>query len=444
VNPLSVPTVKTAPSAAAQALPVSLAPQAQAVEPKASPLQGLLENAPSAQEAAAQKDLSNAREDSRTNFNQAARLEAPSNPAVAAGTSDAAVAAPAQARLQPAPLKTSPAEQAVLDQITRKLGPTLGRGDAPILYSVLETVFNRLSAAQQKLFPADAVSINHIYIIDSPILNAFVYPMKSSGVRRSNNLVFITTGLLKKMIDPDPAQLKAGISRVAGILGHELAHPVDNLDAEGIQNNFGQQIGGQAQEIRADSEGAMIAKSAGYPADCVYESLKRLFGGRSSLGTLDSLSSTHPQDDLRLAMQRMLLTMDRYEKGGHTPSFPEDIPPALLSELSGIDKGATQGRFVPLADLPDALARMRKVLTEKSEDPHRDLEFNRLVLATDALLAQKGPTLSDADFSTFLEILTLLTRTDAPGIFDRAAMAARFTETEHSAEFRAYPAHEAS
>ena len=306
---------------------------------------------------------------------------------------------------------------------------------------MLDTVFSRLSAAQQKLFPADAVSINHIHVIDTPMLNAFVYPLKAAGVRRSSNLVFITTGLLKKMIDSDPKLLKQGVVRVAGVLGHELAHPLDNMDEEGILTNYGKEIGSQAREVRADSEGAMIAKEAGYPSDAVYESLKRLFLGEKSQDTLHALSSSHPENDLRLAMQRMMLTMDRYEKGAHVATFPDTVPDGLLAELGGIDKGGALGRFVPIKDLSDALARLQKAADEDSEAPHRLLEFNRLMLAVDTLLAKKAER-SDAEFELFTEISQLVSRSDSPDILDRAGMVSKFTEETHSTEFLAYPSHE--
>ncbi|MCX5795971.1 MAG: AarF/UbiB family protein [Elusimicrobia bacterium] len=450
------PVPKLAPSALTPAtdLPVAItppaaelkAPQTPAPEKPASPLQGLLENAPQAAETAAKKDVSSAKEGTADNFYSAARLgsETPAESAVSADFPEASAQVSAAAALQPAPLKTSPAEQKVLDKIADELGPVIARAEAPGLYSVLETIFSRLSAAQQKLFPADAVSINHIHVIDTPVLNAFVYPMKAAGVRRSSNLVFVTTGLLRKMLGDDPAQLRAGLVRVVGVLSHELAHPLDNIDAEGILTNYGKEIGGQAREVRADSEGAMIAKEAGYPVDSVYESLKRLFAGEADRGgILSSMSSTHPQNDLRLAMQRMLLTMDRYEKGTRIPSYPEDVPPAVLSELAGIDQGAAAGRFHAPKDLAEALARLQKLSELKRGAAYKEVEFNRLVLSVDALLAKRGADLGDEEFRLFTDINRLLAK---PGggldLADRARMNLIFTEETHSQEFLAYPSHE--
>lgn len=430
--------IPQAPSALAPA------PQAPPAEKPASPLQGLLENAPQAAETAAQKDVSAAREGTSENFYRAARLgsEAPAESGVSAEVPEAPASASPAASLKPAALKASPAEQKVLDKIADELGPVIARSEAPVLYSVLETAFSRLSASQQKLFPADAVSINRVHVIDTPMLNAFVYPLKAPGVRRSSNMVFLTTGLLRKMLGDDPAGLKEGLVRVVGVLSHELAHPIDNIDAEGILTNYGKEIGGQAREVRADSEGAMIAKEAGYPVESVYESLKRLFAGETADGgILSSMASTHPQNDLRLAMQRMLLTMDRYEKGTHVPVYPEDVSPSVLAELSAIDQGAAAGRFHAPKDLAEALDRLQKLSDLKRGEAYKLVEFNRLILSVDALLAKKGE-LSDEEFRVFTEINRLLAKPGMPDILGREGMNRVFTQSSHSEEFLAYPSHE--
>ncbi|MBI5239043.1 MAG: hypothetical protein HY926_01085 [Elusimicrobia bacterium] len=441
-----VPALKTSPAALGSMAPVAMTPQAPltpaapAAEKPASPLQGLLENAPKAAETAAAKDVSTAKEGTAANFYRAARLEAAA-PAEAPAAPEAGPTA--RSGLQPA-LKASPAEQKVLDKVAEDLGPVIARDEAPVLYGVLETVFTRLGAAQQKLFPADAVSINHIHVVDTPVLNAFVYPIKAAGVRRSSNLVFITTGLLRKMLGGDAAGLKNGIIRVVGVLAHELAHPLDNIDAEGIMTNYGREIGSQAREVRADSEGAMIAKEAGYPVEGVYESLKLLFEGERDEDSLaGSLAGTHPQNDLRLAMQRMLLTLDRYEKGVRAPSYPEDIPAALLTELAGLDQGEAAGRFARPKDLAEALGRLNGLSDLDRGEAYKLLEFNRLVLSVDAMLAKRGPDLSDEDFRVFTEINRLLAKPGAPDILGRKGMDKIFTKEAHSEEFLAYPSHEA-
>ena len=358
---------------------------------------------------------------------------------------DAGVAAPELPEsvldAAPAPPRVSPAERKTLDKVEEELGPVVAPQDAPALYAALETMFSRLGAAQQKLFPADAISMNRVYVLDTPVVNAFVYADKTPGVRRSNNLVFITTGMLKKMLGDDQAGLKEGLVRTAGVLSHELAHPLDNIDAEGIKANYGQKVGSQAREIRADSEGTLIAKEAGYPIESVHEALKRLCGDESGAkNSARAWVGTHPENGLRLAMQRMLLTMNRHERGVRAPLYPEAASPAILEELSGIELGAAASRFVPPKDLAEALGRMENLFNLKRNDAYKSLEFNRLALATNALLAQKG-RLDDEDFARFTAINRFLTEPRQLKLVDRAGMKALFTKESHSEEFLAYPPH---
>ncbi|MBI4677714.1 MAG: hypothetical protein HY748_09025 [Elusimicrobia bacterium] len=420
----------------------------------ASPLSGLLELAPLAKAAASKDDPGDAKESSRDNFYRAARLEeaapelpeAAEAPAVEAGTEDAQPRSQPQPGLRPAKpsgLAASPVEAEILEKVGKEIGPILAQTDAPLLYEALGSMFGRLSAAQTRLFPEDVVSINRVFVVDTAVLNAFVNPIKAAGVRRSSNMVFITTGLLKKMLGRDAAKLREGLVRIAGVLSHELAHPLDNVDKEGILTNYGREVGSQAREVRADSEGAMIAKEAGYPVGAVYESLKRLFAGDDAGSALGSLLSTHPENDLRLAMQRLLLTLDRYEKGRHTPSYPEAVPEDLLAELGSVDKGARMGRFTPLRDLADALERLQAIADDKEDDPRRTADFNRVLLAMDALLAKRTTDLNDEEFAVFTAIAKLLAKPGSPDILDRKGMNKVFTRESHSAEFLAHPSHEA-
>ncbi len=340
--------------------------------------------------------------------------------------------------------RPSPAERKVLDKVLSDLGPVVEVSAAPALYSAVETAFERLSAAQRKLFPSDSVSINRVRLIDSKIANAFVHPLRVPGVRRSNNMVFITTGLIKKLLDADPDKLGDGMTRIAGALAHELAHPLDDVDAQGVLTNFGRVLGGQEREIRADSEGAMIAKEAGYPASAVYDCLRRLSEGEFRRdGAVQAVVAEHPHDDLRLAMQRMLLTIDRYDHGVDVPRYPEPIAATILAELDRIDTGARLGRFAPPKNLAEALARMKEVPRLKRGDEDKKLEFNRLLLWVDADLAHRKGPLEDEELRRFIEIAAFVARLDSPEIFNDEERARFFAAGTHSHEFLALPSHAA-
>ena len=378
-------------------------------------------------------------ESGRVQFDQAAAHSASEEVPVA----EPSVGAARPSALAPASDRPSPAEKKILEKIAKELGPVVDAAEAPALYAAIETAFGRLSAAQEKLFPSGTVPVNRVRIIDTPVINAFVYPLRNSGVRRSNNMVFITTGLLKKMLEADPAQLKDGMIRIVGILAHELAHPLDDVDAQGVLNNYGREAGGQAREIRADSEGAMIAKEAGYPASSVYQSLERLFAAAPAKGgSLAAMASTHPENELRLVMQRILLTLDRYNRGARPARFPDEVPASALADLDRIDKGARLGRFARPRGLADALERLKQVPLLKRTDDDKVVEFNRILLSVDALLASRSSALDDEDFRVFTEIARFVARPDSPKLLDRESMNRLFTAETHSKEFLAYPSHE--
>ncbi|OGR48135.1 MAG: hypothetical protein A2X40_05395 [Elusimicrobia bacterium GWC2_65_9] len=447
-----VPVVGTPGVASSLGLPRSgppspAPPTAPAIPARAAQFPHPFAAGPVAMETAVREDIDGAVAGSRENFDRAAHWEG-AGVAQEAGEVVAAAAESAPApQLQPPGRRgtsDSPSERKLLDLVSKKLGPIIDETDAPALYEFLDEAFGRLSAAQQRLFPTEVVAVNHVYVVDTPAINAFVYPVKEAGVRRFSNHVFITTGLLKKMLDSDPAALREGVVRIVGVLSHELAHPLDNADAEGILANYGREAGGQARETRADSEGAMIAKKAGYPVESVYEGLKRLFvDDRGDRGLLASLADTHPHNDLRLAAQRLLLTLDRYENGTSTPKYPGSVGVALLGELARLNKGAALGAFVALKDLGDALDRLKKLRELQRGDAYKTIEFNRILLALDAMLMGKGAPLSDEEFRTFTEIILVVAKSGAPEVLDREAMKRFFTAESHSAEFLAYPSHAA-
>ncbi len=83
----------------------------------------------------------------------------------------------------------------------------------PGLYEMVTKVFRRVAAAQEARIKNDVVPINYIFLLDSPAENAFVYRPPHKGVRVATNLVFITSAMLRRLIDLDPIQLNFSLSR---------------------------------------------------------------------------------------------------------------------------------------------------------------------------------------------------------------------------------------
>src|SRR5256885_12137847 len=75
---------------------------------------------------------------------------------------------------------------------------------------------------------------------------------------------------------PPQSEYRIGMLRIVGVLAHELAHPLDSQDLEGLSRNYAQGAK-QAKELRADVDGSQIAKEAGYGEGAVYEGLAQTF-----------------------------------------------------------------------------------------------------------------------------------------------------------------------
>ena len=71
-------------------------------------------------------------------------------------------------------------EKEIEQYILTNVGPIVERKDSPQLYRTLGEIFARLSDAQKEIASQSGVSMNRVYIIDSPIVNAFVIPDKRS------------------------------------------------------------------------------------------------------------------------------------------------------------------------------------------------------------------------------------------------------------------------
>lgn len=342
----------------------------------------------------------------------------------------------------------SPEDEETFGKINRDLGLIVEESEAPLLYKTLRRTFDRLSRAQQGLFPSDVLVLNRVFLVDSRLVNAFVVLRLETGVRRINNLVFVTTALLKNIFeDRSGKSLRGGMAGLAGILAHELAHPVERLDEKGITLNYGARVGSQAVETRADADGMAIAKKAGYPADSVYEGLKRLFkDGRRGSGLLGAALSTHPQHDLRLSTQRMLLTLDRYRKGRHSPEFPESLSQSFLKELDSLEKARSLWKFKEPASLLEAFDRIQKVSGLDQGQEYKLVEFNRLVLFIDRLLSRRKEPLSREEFKEFKRFNLFLADTEKQypyelRLFDREGMNSHFTRETESLEFLNDPPH---
>lgn len=327
-------------------------------------------------------------------------------------------------------------EKEIEQYILTNVGPIVERKDSPQLYRTLGEIFARLSDAQKEIASQSGVSMNRVYIIDSPIVNAFVIPDKEVGKHRSFNRVFLTTAVLKKMINiplsyinnPNVDQIQyvyqevaMGLLRITGIMAHELGHPLDNMNVEGLafHDHYNKEAS-QAIEIRADIDGARIAEKAGFSADAVYLGLKRLFGKDtgSSLGdTIFASAQTHPQRGVRLSSQKLYLTHKRYEEGAIIESTPwptHNIDmDSFVSELHANDTYIKYWRYAEPTSLREAVQRLGYIESSKLKKSTSKMviERNRLVLSIDNWIADKessGENYSSDEVELLKEYKTLL------------------------------------
>ena len=159
-----------------------------------------------------------------------------------------------------------PENEGLMDDIKSNWGPIVKPEDYTTLHEVIAGVFNDLSLAQGRLTEGSAATINYVHIINSTELNAFVWTDNKTGVRLFANHLFLTTEMIRYMLSGVP--LQEGLTRLSGVIAHELGHPMDKTSAyegEGgmaIDNHYGSEAS-QAVEIRADIDAMRILREDG-------------------------------------------------------------------------------------------------------------------------------------------------------------------------------------
>jgi hypothetical protein len=319
----------------------------------------------------------------------------------------------------PGSMTDEPNDESIRSSVRYDIGPLVKPEDAPGLHRILGQIFSDLSFAQGRLTEGAAATVNYVHIAESSVLNAFVWIDNDTGVRLFANHLYITSGLIRLMMTGVPVEV--GLLRLAGVIAHELGHPMDRTSAwegEGgtaISNHYGTEAD-QGIEIRADIDGMRILREANYPIDALYKFLTHLFGKErgASHSLLGSLSSTHPHHEFRLTSARLYLTLDRLEKGILTRpkqfSFSDE---ELRGFNDDVDKVIPKNGRYPYK-IPVSMAEVTNRVKALKEDDSigkdfKTLELNRLVLSFDHMLLKKQQTGVELtreerqEFSKFLE-----------------------------------------
>jgi hypothetical protein len=224
----------------------------------------------------------------------------------------------------------------VLRDVSKRVAAIIERDQLPQTYTAVESVFNRVLHGFNAMRDADEPPIlSEIRIIDDEKPNAFVAHFIESSTGEKKNLVFVSKALLHDFFSEG---VESGARLLAGVLAHEMAHPLDKLDFNGLYQRWGKFRSSQAQEIRAELEGIEILVKAGLPPDSLYRALQRIEGnearsnGNLVTATLKALS-THPDQLVRESAQRLYLTFRSYEYGDPPTRPIEGLPKEVHSEL---------------------------------------------------------------------------------------------------------------
>ena len=213
----------------------------------------------------------------------------------------------------------------------------------PELTRSLSKIFERVSEAQRRNFPSNAVVRNHVVIVQSNVMNAYVMPVMDFALNRLENTVVISSRMLAEIYSAEATGQKAGeykaISKeaeaiVANLLGHELRHPmVPGTHIEDIRKRF---LDRQILEVDADLGGMKLAEEAGYSRRGMIRLMDLLKRDPERLGALSAFASTHPTAAIRQSLARLYKSSRRHQRGS------DPTPPELATnhsawkELQGI------------------------------------------------------------------------------------------------------------
>ncbi len=340
---------------------------------------------------------------------------------------------------------TLPNNKQILDEVKSQWGLILDPNKYPTLHEGIALIFNDLAKAQEKILESKTAAVNHIHIVQSSEVNAFVWTDFDTGIRVQKNHLFLTTGIIRELLlgsktefdlsektstNIDFSDKKNFINKMTGLLSgviaHEFGHPIDKTSLAGgegdvsgvsLENHYGRESASQAIEIKADIMGMKILRMANYPTDTLYNSLLTLFGDTNKGSLFGAMSSTHPHLDFRLSSARLYLAIDRLNHGliskPKAINLSDSDVSAMASELDKVEE--KRGRYPykkpkNISEIAERLTTISKV--EGNENfAFNELEFNRLLLSFDHLLLKlqkAGQELTAEEKETFKEILNII------------------------------------
>lgn len=181
----------------------------------------------------------------------------------------------------------------------------------------------------------DKESVVEFQIVESDIPNAKVVLNKDTSTT-IHNKVEISTGLLRLLKSQSP-DAPAFTTKLLGIIAHEMAHPIEHVDPQGIAKTHGNskwRMYSQAMEIRADTEAIYLLRRLGVPESSLLQALDSILIYEAAPRGLWSGLSSHPENNLRKSMHRLALSYSRFEFGQKVQPqkmLPWDLVPDLVA-----------------------------------------------------------------------------------------------------------------
>lgn len=332
-------------------------------------------------------------------------------------------------------------------EVEKKYGKPISRRRMRDVYAQGDEIVGRLTDAFASLHHSDIDITHRFHIVDSDEENAFVYSLAGRLRNRRTNMVYITTGLLRKIFSEDGVftseSIEKGRATFAGVIAHEMAHPLDKLDSNSLQSIHGRWSASQALEVRADIEAVIMLRYANLPRHGMLDAIGLLaFEKPQETDVVDAAASTHPEDDLRVVSLKIGMTIDDFERGEAVVRPLSAINERLfVKQLTPAPEEAKVEEAEPVKELKQSSgfdfeseaykAKQRRKLLEKHgmEEPTTIVEaLERLSLLSgvpkggmrdedswsrvvgahyeclDALLIQKGADLSEEEISKLLRL----------------------------------------
>jgi predicted unusual protein kinase regulating ubiquinone biosynthesis (AarF/ABC1/UbiB family) len=339
--------------------------------------------------------------------------------------------------------------QQLLREAEERWGPIVPRDRLPRAYELVEALVNQLLKGQRVKFDEVAPDLRSVQTrvetVDLPgVANAFV-GTRSVNPEEARSLVFVTTGLLKRhLVRTDAAGRQADIKALAGVLAHELSHPIDTMDSKGIGGRWqeaGKVLGAQALELRADVDAVDVARESNVPQDAVYAGVTR-FKHVVPTSLAASMVGDHHATDLRLSILRLITTAERYERG-----LVSDLELPRINahgEVAAFKSDST--RYDPPQDLKSAVDRVLALPGLERSPYHAAIEFNRLILSVDHLVRVRGEQLTPAEKDSLHALFTSLVKDWYlyPRVMSDLELRRELTEENGSGEVAGLPSHQES